>query len=179
MNLKEDWPLILIGLLVVGAVFSAMSSGGGDSSTSWASVSNGPNVLAIDQSNLAAQQTHEQNIFAAFGALTQFAEQHDSQTIEAALAGREANLAANVQTQEAALQASLTQKALDQQQSQFDAQLHAQQQESLWGQIFGVIGNIAHVVTGGLIGGTNTAVSNTVPGVGSVGENTAYATYGG
>jgi hypothetical protein len=187
MNLKEDWPLWVAGLAVVGVFVVGSQSSAPAQDVAGAqggyTYAQDPNAVAAaaqtSQANLAAQAQYENGLLGAFGALVSTTQaemaQKNQLTLqqEADATGLELqqlrNGAAVTSTNAATQVATLE---LQQQQAQFDAALHEQQQAGLWHDIFSLGGTLAaHIPF------EQAVTSNTLPAFGTVGENVATATY--
>jgi hypothetical protein len=162
MNLQEDWPLLLAGAAVVGAF--ALSAHGSVSSDQVAGAQGyqvvpaagiDPTAVSIAQGNLAEAQQYEQGLFAAFGGLEQATvSQHNADnTLALEAMNEQTQLELQRLRNGAAVtagntQVAVTQAQLAQQQSQFDALLHQQQQSALWNGIFSLGGSLATMLPG-------------------------------
>jgi hypothetical protein len=176
--MKENWPLLVAAVLVIGGLYALSQNAQGG--TSYAAV---PSIIdpaaptaaqqvAIQQSNIAAATSFDNGLFSAFNGLTGYAAQNSANTIAAQeattlQAGRNAATIAGYNSQYAiaSLNASTNQ-------SISDANAHAAQQTSLWN---GIFSTVAHVIP--FFDPSMMVTSNTLPAFGSIGANTASATF--
>ena len=140
-NIQKYLPAIIIGVLIIAAVYVYSTSSGGTTNTLVPGTDNSAQNAANANTNAQLAIQHEQDVLGGFGQLVSFATSADNNAT--ALATTESNNRAGVIVNNQNTQASIAQTNAAVETAQ--AQAHALQQASVWSSIGSIFGSaISH-----------------------------------